>query len=775
MFKSLTIKTKLTFTFAMFLAVAGVMGAAGIAGVRMMSAQLTTIADIDLPNSERASALAEATAALELSAVAYLLGNRRDEKHEQQIYSAIEHVEAMLRNDQLKPLREQFKPLAESLETALEAHRASSALHFDFDGRHYSLADFFNHIAVENSAYLKKLGDATRFGVFAGIRTNPVETSFARWHRGFVTDDSQLLKHLSTYAIAEKMVVTYVGQKIIANPDNAEAQFVRMKSRRIPKQDRALNTLITVATQMVNARWEEKKTALGKLQAAMKSFIQEARNLEIAAVANMEASVNRANELGVQAMIATVVVFSTGIAITLLATFFATHYIGRPLNVLSENLADLAARRYDIRVPYLKRKDEIGRIAYATEAFRQSGLERAALEETQEASLLEERKRIESQSRQAKMLGEFQEELRGVVTTAQNGDFSARVSADLSDSSLTEFASQMNNLLSAVGDGIGKTFGVVAAFAKGDLNARISGRFFGIFSDLKQDVNATGEKLSELVRSIKSSAEGINFALETIVNGANSLAARTTRQASVLETTASAVSDVAGSVAKNAENARRAKELSEETTTVADQGMEIAAGAVDAIRLVKDSAEQISKINAMVDDLSFQTNLLALNASVEAARAGDAGKGFAVVAHEVRALAQQSKAAADNIGNLITETYSRVTSGAEMVEATGHSLKEIRAYIGTLELAIEEMSAASAIQSQQVTEISGVFTELDNETQENAQLAGISKDTAGDLAMQAEELLMLVSFFDSGETEVPPQLNMPTGKASAIMQQPRIA
>ena len=89
--------------------------------------------------------------------------------------------------------------------------------------------------------------------------------------------------------------------------------------------------------------------------------------------------------------------------------------------------------------------------------------------------------------------------------------------------------------------------------------------------------------------------------------------------------------------------------------------------AVEAMDAIDKSAQQISQIIGVIDEIAFQTNLLALNAGVEAARAGDAGRGFAVVASEVRALAQRSADAAKEIKGLISASTTQVDHGVELV------------------------------------------------------------------------------------------------------------
>lgn len=92
---------------------------------------------------------------------------------------------------------------------------------------------------------------------------------------------------------------------------------------------------------------------------------------------------------------------------------------------------------------------------------------------------------------------------------------------------------------------------------------------------------------------------------------------------------------------------------------------------VERIETVKTLSQEILSITA-------QTNLIALNASIEAARAGDAGRGFAVVAEEVRKLAEDSRAAVDNIQAVINDVVESVVA---LKESSGTLLNFMKEHV----------------------------------------------------------------------------------------------
>jgi methyl-accepting chemotaxis protein len=165
---------------------------------------------------------------------------------------------------------------------------------------------------------------------------------------------------------------------------------------------------------------------------------------------------------------------------------------------------------------------------------------------------------------------------------------------------------------------------------------------------------------------------------------------------------------------------------------------------------VDQASREIAEIITLIDGIAFQTNLLALNAGVEAARAGEAGKGFAVVASEVRALAQRSAEAAQEIKARVGAVTEHVRSGSELVHDTGESLQRIIAKVSGVGGVISAISETATQQSTGLSQINQAIASMDGMTQQNAAMV---EETTAATESLAREVNMLAQSFASFRIE----------------------
>ncbi|MCC4608506.1 methyl-accepting chemotaxis protein [Xanthomonas campestris] len=344
-------------------------------------------------------------------------------------------------------------------------------------------------------------------------------------------------------------------------------------------------------------------------------------------------------------------------------------------------------------------------------------------------------------------LGAMNSEIKHLALAAADGDFTARGDADRFQYDFRVMVESLNTLMSTADGNLQSLSGLLQSIAAGDLTARMSGEFRGVFAQMRDDANATAMQLAEIVTGIKTSAISIKGAASEIAAGNQDLSQRTEQQAANLEETAASMEELTSTVRQNAEGARQANQLAIGAASVAAQGGQVVSKVVETMAGIEASSKKIADIISVIDGIAFQTNILALNAAVEAARAGDQGRGFAVVASEVRTLAQRSSGAAKEIKSLIDDSVQRVAEGSALVHSAGTTMTEVVASVQRVTDIMGEISAASQEQSAGIEQVNQTVTQMDETTQQNAALVEEATAAARSLEEQAVHLTDAVAVF----------------------------
>jgi methyl-accepting chemotaxis protein len=336
---------------------------------------------------------------------------------------------------------------------------------------------------------------------------------------------------------------------------------------------------------------------------------------------------------------------------------------------------------------------------------------------------------------------QIEREVSDVVSAAAAGDLAIRMDSTGKTGFFALLATNLNALLEKVNLGIREIRTVLGALAHGDLSRTIDVRMDGVFGEMKNDTNATIERLREIVGQIQTAADSINTAASEISAGNIDLSSRTEQQAASLEQTASSMTELTATVQQNADSARQASTLAAGAAQVAVKGGDVVGNVVRVMGEISTSSKQIGDIIGTIDSIAFQTNILALNAAVEAARAGEAGRGFAVVATEVRALAQRSADAAKEIKQLVGNSMDKVGAGSKLVNDAGATMQQIVHAVKQVTDLIAEISAASSEQSSGIEKVNHTVNQLDEMTQQNAALVEEAMASASSLEEQARDLV----------------------------------
>ena len=399
-----------------------------------------------------------------------------------------------------------------------------------------------------------------------------------------------------------------------------------------------------------------------------------------------------------------------------LASTLLVRSVTHPLDALKARMSAMSQGDTHTEVPMTNNKSEIGEMARVLEIFRVALVERAELAQAQiekDAAMAREREDAAEREHQAKLReSAVAESRRKEQEKARQEKEAERAEAE---AERERNLRNQQHVVSTLAAGLG-------AMSRGDLTVRIKEDFPPEYVKLRTDFNDAVEKISRLASTIVEGAATIIGETDNLNSAAIDLSRRTETQAASLEETAAAITELAASVDSSARSAKDAAGTVGQTKDRSTAGRHVVQRTVKAMNDIAESSTQISKITSVIDDIAFQTNLLALNAGVEAARAGDSGRGFAVVASEVRALAQRSSEAANEIAKLIETSGRQVDEGVQLVNASGDALAEIETLVASLDGLVQTISTSASEQAVGLAEISTAVSQLDQVTQHNAAM-----------------------------------------------------
>jgi methyl-accepting chemotaxis protein len=276
--------------------------------------------------------------------------------------------------------------------------------------------------------------------------------------------------------------------------------------------------------------------------------------------------------------------------------------------------------------------------------------------------------------------------------------------------------------------------GVAERIARdGDLTQQVGGDDRDELGDLQRAMGHMSSTLAGVIGEVRAAAKALGAASGQVASTSADLSRGTGEQAESMERTRASLQEMSRSIAHAAESSRRMEESAEEGAREAAESGQVVQATVAAMRTI---AERIT----IVEEIAYQTNLLALNAAIEAARAGEHGRGFAVVAAEVRKLAERSRVAAGEIGQLAGES-------THLAERSGALLASLVPRIRDTSTIVREVAAAARDQSGSVSAVDQAVGAVDGVAQRNASAAEELSATAESMAQQAATLESLVGFF----------------------------
>ena len=252
-------------------------------------------------------------------------------------------------------------------------------------------------------------------------------------------------------------------------------------------------------------------------------------------------------------------------------------------------------------------------------------------------------------------------------------------------------------------------------------------------ADFERSVNG-------IVRSVSTAAAGMQSTAQSMTATASDASARAANVSSASQsassnvgTVAAAAEELSGSVAEISRQVARSSEI-------ANQAVGDAERTNATVQVLSTGAEKIGEVIKLIHSIAAQTNLLALNATIEAARAGESGRGFAVVASEVKALANQTAKATEEISAQVAAMQQSTSDAVAAISGITETIAQMSEITVSISTAVEQQGDATREIARNIQSVASGSSEI------NAHIGGVTTaaaatgTAASDVLANAREL-----------------------------------
>ncbi len=323
-------------------------------------------------------------------------------------------------------------------------------------------------------------------------------------------------------------------------------------------------------------------------------------------------------------------------------------------------------------------------------------------------------------------------EIMLVSEKIQNGDFSDKIyHTNTSNFKLNYIAKTINSLVDHINANFKQMTEILESFEHLNYLNKLDGESVqNDFKKVYQYINNLRDSIVyTLVENKNTSLELLENA-NTLLTNVNNLSNNSNAAAANLEETAAAVEEITSNTSNNTQNIIKMAQVAKELSVSTKEGQGLAQETTMSMDEINTQVASINEAIEIIDQIAFQTNILSLNAAVEAATAGEAGKGFAVVAQEVRNLANRSAEAAKEIKSIVELANTKALKGKEITHRMREGFDKISENISDTLNLIQDIEMSSKEQLKGIEQINDALSNLDKQTQQNANIASQTHDIA---------------------------------------------